>query len=348
MNQFYNNSGDLVHNWYAAGLGSEIRQNVPVRVTIFQVPIVLWRNSDNTIVALVDRCNHRNAPLSEGKIIDNCLVCPYHGWTYDESGQCVNIPSEGPHTERIPNKKVEKFPVIEEHGLVWIWMGRDSTPDCAPFPMPTMKEKGWNHYYMTTDFESNVTDLVENFMDVPHTVYVHKGWFRDRKQICIKATVERTEDSVLVSYDQSGDAIGFSDKLLNPKGLPMKHTDNFYMPNNTKVDYIYGEEERGFIITSTCTPIKDFSSRVYTLISYKFGWLTPLAKLGLKWYTKIVINQDVEIMNLQGKNLQAYGSKNFKSTQSDTMHIFIETLRQSAKKNASPPPGRSKDIEFWV
>lgn len=237
-------------------------------------------------MAILDQCNHRNVPLSEGKIVHDCVVCPYHGWTYNDQGQCVQIPSEGPHKERIPHTKVESFPVREEHGLVWIWMGRTNSIDKDPFPMPTMKNKEWDHYYMVTHFENNVTDLVENFMDVPHTIYVHKGWFRDRKQIRIGAMVERTKDSVLVTYDQSNDAIGFSNWLINPKNLEMKHTDNFYMPNNTRVDYIFGKEERGFIITSTCTPVSPYSTLVYTLITYKFGWLTPVARLGLNWYTK--------------------------------------------------------------
>ena len=75
---------------------------------------------------------------------------------------------------------------------------------------------------MTTKFSNNVTNLVENFMDVPHTIYVHKGWFRDRKQMRVPMNVERTEDSVLVSYQQNNDSIGAFDWMINPKGLSME------------------------------------------------------------------------------------------------------------------------------
>lgn len=347
MSSMYDKSGDLVNSWYAAGLSSEFRKNKIVAKEIFEVPIVLWRNDQGEVSAILDRCFHRNVPLSEGKLVDQCLVCPYHGWTYNSEGQCVNIPSEGPHTERIPKNKVQKFQIKEEHDLVWVWMGQGK-PTKDPFPMPTMQDKGWHYYYMTTHFKNGVTDLAENFMDVPHTVFVHKGWFRDRKQIRIGAQVERTENSVLVTYDQSNDAIGFSNRLINPKNLEMKHTDNFYMPNNTRVDYIFGEEERGFIITSTCTPISPFSTMVYTLISYKFGWLTPLARLGLNWYTKKVINQDVWIMKLHGDNVKKFGQKDYRSTQCDTMHLYIESLRKAAINETEPPNPRKKEIEFWV
>jgi phenylpropionate dioxygenase-like ring-hydroxylating dioxygenase large terminal subunit len=346
--EMYNASGDLTKGWYAAGLSKNFLPQKVTKVEIFEIPIAVWRKKNGEVVAILDQCKHRNVPLSEGKIIHDCVVCPYHGWTYNDQGQCVQIPSEGPHTERIPKVKVESFPVREENSLVWIWMGRANPIDKDPFPMPTMENKRWNHYYMVTHFENNVTDLVENFMDVPHTIYVHKGWFRDRKQIRIGAKVERTTNSVLVTYDQSNDAIGFSNWLINPNNLPMKHTDNFYMPNNTRVDYIYGEEERGFIITSTCTPVGPYSTMVYTLISYKFGWLTPIAKFGLNWYTKKVINQDVWIMGLQGKSLRKFTESHYHSTQCDAMHLYIESMRRAATNRVTEPNPITKEIEFWV
>lgn len=346
----YEKSGLLVEHWYAAGLSERFEAGKPVPCMILEVPLVLWRTDSGEVTAILDRCNHRNAPLSKGRVHKNCLVCPYHGWTYDAAGQCVDIPSEGPHKERIPNKRVPAFPVQESGGLVWVWMGREKTPDKVPFDMPVLKEQGWHSYYMTTLFNNNVTDLVENFMDVPHTVFVHKGWFREKKQICVQAKVERTPDSVLVTYDQPKDSIGFSGWLVNPKGLDMLHTDNFYMPNITRVDYIFGAAERGFIITSTCTPVRPFETLVYTLITYKFGWLTPLARLGLGMYTRKVIDQDVWIMDLHGKNIQQFGGTDYKSTQCDYMHLYIESLRDWAAQGGgkNPPQPIIKDIEFWI
>lgn len=343
----YSDAGDLVKSWYAVGKSKKFGKK-PTKVRIFDIDIVCWRKDNGEVAAILDRCNHRNVPLSEGRIVDQCIVCPYHGWKYDDRGQCVQIPSEGPNPDRIPNKHVEQFPVKEIYGLVWLWMGRSHDVDKEPFEMPLLKEKKWHHYYMVTQFENNVTDLVENFMDVPHTVFVHKGWFRDRKQIRIEAKVERTENSVLVTYDQSNDAIGFSDRIFNPKKLPMQHTDNFYMPNNTRVDYIYGAEERGFIITSTCTPVSPFLTNVYTLITYKFGWWSLVAKRLLHWYTKRVINQDVWIMKVHGDQVKKMGQMDYRSTQCDTMHLYIQSLRKAAKNKQSPPNSMIKNIEFWI
>tara|TARA_B100000497_G_scaffold2384_1_gene2743 strand:+ start:6471 stop:7514 length:1044 start_codon:yes stop_codon:yes gene_type:complete len=342
--------GLLKNYWYAAGTSSEVNGNKPTKRIIFNIPIVLWRASDNKLSALLDRCAHRNAPLSEGRVKDCEIVCPYHGWTFNQNGQCSNIPSEGPHKERIPKHKIEKFPTLEQNGLIWVWMGRDISPDKQPFPMPLKNTKGWKNYYMITRFSNNVTNLVENFMDVPHTIYVHKGWFRDRKQMKVPMYVERTEDSVLVSYDQNNDSISAFDWMINPKGLPMQHTDKFFMPNVTRVDYTFGEEEKAFIITSTCTPVSPYESIVYTLISYKFGWFNLFAKLFLPWYTRKVINQDVEIMQIQGKNIKHFKETKFKSTQADLLHIYIESLRSFTKsgEKGTPPKPIKKAAEFWI
>ncbi|MDX5298480.1 MAG: aromatic ring-hydroxylating dioxygenase subunit alpha [Gammaproteobacteria bacterium] len=340
--------GALKDYWYAAALSEAVTGKAPLSVVILETRIVLWRNRDGAVAALRDRCLHRNTFLSPGTVKDDCIRCPYHGWTFDAQGSCVNVPSEGPDGKPYPNRKVEAFPVREQHGLVWVWMGGDVAPDKDPFPMPHYGEKGWNTYYMKTHFNNGVTQLVENFMDVPHTVFVHKGWFRDRKKLRVDSTVERTADSVLVTY-HAQDAIGFTEWVLNPKRLPMKHTDNFYMPNNTRVDYIYGDDERGFVITSTCTPISEYETTVFTLISYKFGLSNHLFKTFLPWYTRQVIQQDVEIMENQGRSLREEGPA-FRSTPADTLHVFIESLREHAQSGAqgSAPKPMSRNVVFWI
>lgn len=342
--------GRLKESWYAACMSEELTSKAPLGRMILEEMLVLWRAPSGKALAMEDRCLHRNALLSKGDIVDGCLACPYHGWTYNATGQCVHIPSEGPDTSCIPkDKRLAQFHVMEQDGLVWVWMG-DDEPVGKPFTMPKWKAPGWGSYYMRTPFDNSVTNCVENFMDVPHTVFVHRGWFRSQSQTPIKTTVERTENSVLVTYDQPKDSIGLTNRLLNPKNLPMVHTDKFYMPNNTRVDYVFGDEDTAFIITSTCTPVRDFETMVYTLISYKMGKLNPIAKTFLPWYTRKVIDQDVDIMTIQGQSLKHHGTPNFNSTPADTLHVHIEALRNWAESGGEgdPPQPLTEEMTFWV
>lgn len=344
-------SGLLTRYWYAGARSEEVTAKAPIGRKIFGELVVLWRTPDGRAVAMIDRCLHRNALLSEGDLFDGCIGCPYHGWTYDASGRCVNIPSEGENGAAPPDeRRLETFPVREQDGLVWLWLDPAHAPDRDPFPMPFWRAPGWNAYYMTTPFENGVTNLVENFMDVPHTVFVHKGWFRSRSRKKVPTVVERTPDSVLVTYDQPKDSIGFTEKILNPKRLPMVHTDKFYMPNNTRVDYVFGDLERAFVITSTCTPMTEHETMVYTLISYRLGWFNHVAKYFLPFYTRKVIEQDVDIMEIQGRALRHYGRPEFTSTPADALHVHIEALRAWAEAGGQGPrPAPTVDrMDFWI
>ena len=235
--------GLLKDAWYAAALSRELSGKRPLARVILEQPIVLWRARDGRAVAMEDRCAHRGAALSKGALFDGKLGCAYHGWVYDAAGRCVAVPSEGGHAPAA-ECRVTSFPVCEQHGLVWVWMG-DSAPLRDPFPMPFWNSPGWGTYYMVTSFPNDVTHLVENFMDVPHTTFVHVGWFRKPSHKRVRVIVERTADSVLVTYDLPDDEIGFTGRILNPDGAPTEHTDKLFMPNNTRVDYRFGPR-RGF------------------------------------------------------------------------------------------------------
>lgn len=346
-------AGLLKNYWYVACLAEELGRKKPLARTIMDERLVLWRDAEGRAVAMLDRCLHRNAPLSEGDLFDGCIGCPYHGWTYDRDGACVNVPSAGPEGAPVA-LRIETFPVRERDGLVWVWMGGDVEPEREPFAMPFYRAPGWRRYYMVTAFDNDVTSLVENFMDVPHTVFVHRGWFRSRSRRAVDMRVERTADSVLVSYEQPDDQIGFTRLLLNPKGLPMTHTDRFYMPNITRVDYLWGEAETGFVITSQCTPVDAGRSMVYTLISYKLPisapLLTPVLQPLLRRYTRAVIEQDVDIMRVHGSVLRHYGERAYASTPADYHHVFIESLRDHAAaggRGEAPAPAR-EEVRFWI
>lgn len=338
-------SGTLNHHWYAACTGAELKANRPLGRTILGERLVLFRDAAGAPAALKDRCLHRNALLSEGEVFDGCLGCPYHGWTYDAAGRVVNIPSEGPERFVREDKRLERFPAVEGDGLVWVYMGQADDIRSEPPEMPCRRGGGWRAYYMVTPFENNVTNLVENFMDVPHTVFVHAGWFRSRRRVEGEAIVRRSERTVEIEYMHE-DRIGFTGRLLNPRGERMVHTDRFFMPNTTRVDYRFGEA-RQFVIASTITPVAPMASVVYTAIAFRLGPLSPLLEPFLRWYTRQVIQQDVTIMANQGRSL-AHAPPAFMSTEADLVHAYIESLRHHAEHGGPAPPPEERRIRFWI
>ena len=125
-------SGLLNRHWYAACRSQDLKKSKPLAQVLFEESIVLWRDQSGRARAMLDRCLHRNAPLSEGVIYDGMLCCPYHGWSYDEHGVCVHVPSMGPCSKAPEGLQLETFHVREQDGLVWVWMGLEE-PDEDPF-----------------------------------------------------------------------------------------------------------------------------------------------------------------------------------------------------------------------
>lgn len=317
--------GLLSRHWQIACLSSELIE-APLQRVIYDRPYVLFRTKEGRAVCLLDRCLHRHALLSEGDCRDGNLTCPYHGWKYDETGAVVTIPSEGPE---YPSSKhsTHSYPVIEQEGVIWVWPHKEDPGEMRPWNFPRFGEKDWVHYFMVTDFENEVTNLVENFMDVPHTVFVHRGWFRNKAQTKVPMTVQTKHGRVLVTYEQAQDEIApLLKPLMNPHNAPMVHTDEFIFPNITSVTYSYGEKY-GVHINSQCTPVSTMKTRVYTYIAYRLRFANSLIKPFIQYYTRQVIEQDVLIMRNQGKSLAFDSKTTFRSTPADEVHKAIERLR---------------------
>lgn len=349
MSRLKERDGHLIENWYIACKSEELAKK-PLALTLYDENLVLFRDLNNKPVALPNRCLHRYAKLSEGEVINGELVCPYHSWTYNNEGMVSRVPSEG--DKQLKGKRcLKSLPCHEKEGVIWVWMGKGEPTDISSiWSWPHYQEKGWVSYIMVTDFNNEVTNLVENFMDVPHTVSVHKGWFRNEALKKVPIVTETSKGQVLVTYEQPEDSIGVLIKpLLNPSGAPMIHTDCFIFPNITKVDYSFGPHSQ-YVINSQCTPISAFKSRVYTYIGYKIPFVGPILKPFIQFYTRQVIEQDVWIMDVQRANLNEDEEPRFQSTPADEPHLQIERLRSLGVKGDASVFEVQKRVEgeIWI
>lgn len=339
-------AADGLHDqWFVACTGSELRNGKPRGVKILGLGVVLFRQRSGEVVALIDQCVHRGTRLSAGKLADDCLVCPYHGWRYDGQGQVVHIPTiDGAQPAATPGDypfRQRRLPVREQDGLIWVYRGDDSAvADSVPiFRMPFHGEKPWQSYYMVNTFDGDIGMLAQNFMDVPHTVFVHDGIFRSSRGKAMEATVALNAQSVEVTYHDGSDKIGMMDWLTNPHHEPLVHTDRFFAPNVTRCDYRWGSLS-GFLIVSQITPIDARSSRVYTYIAYRFPlprWVLRALRPLLHLYTHIVIQQDVRIMRAHREGLDNAPGFEVHNVRADVVHVGIERLLAAVRRGESLP-----------
>jgi vanillate O-demethylase monooxygenase subunit len=165
------------NTWYIAAEPQEVSQR-PLARTILGTPVVLYRTESGRIVALEDRCPHRFAPLSLGRVIGENLRCGYHGAQFDCSGACVAVPGQ---SILPPKAKVASFPTVEKHGYIWIWPGDPAgAADLQSIPdfFYRSDHPGWDGGY--GHFESiraNYNLINDNLFDITHAEYVHPESF---------------------------------------------------------------------------------------------------------------------------------------------------------------------------
>ena len=330
--------------WYIACRSKEL-QKKPLKISILSVDFALFRDELQAPVAILDRCLHRNAQLSQGWVKEGCLSCPYHGWVYQKDGQVIDIPA---HKSK-GHSRQQTFPVKEQEGYIYVWLGdTPPTADEKPFAIPKWGIKGYHHLSLTNLFENTVTNCCENFLDIPHTVFVHPGIFRVKRNQKILARVVREQGRVSASYSNETDNLGFFSKFLNPKAKEILHHDHFYMPNVTCVEY-FVEPRRHFFITSQSIPIASRQTLVYTDLTYNYGMMSRLAAPLIRSQAQKIISQDQVILKNQNTNLVKYGEA-FQNSPSDQLHIYLESIRRALERGEDPKamPRKEKEIEFWV
>jgi phenylpropionate dioxygenase-like ring-hydroxylating dioxygenase large terminal subunit len=315
--------------WYIAAESRELKRK-PIAVNLFDSFIVLFRSDQGVVAALEDRCSHRNMALSRGQVSSDCITCPYHGWGFDAAGRCVQIPSLGT-SAHLPNHGVRAYPVREQDGYVWIYPG-ESLPDFEPFRLPHHHEQGWSSFRMRTRFQASVEACLENFLDCPHTVYVHQGWFRNHDTRELSALVRSTPDTVEVEFQGEPISKSLVSRLFFPNGRELRHTDRFLMPNISRVDYDFGPD-RHFIITSQCTPMADFETDVHTVVTFSFGRIAPLVRLLLEPVCRQIIRQDVAILAAQTRQIRRFGGRQFHHVETDLLGLRIQSMRRRAESS---------------
>ena len=160
-------------NWWVAAYSAEIGLT-PVQRWLLDRPVVLYRAASGAVVALDDRCPHRWAPLSLGKVHGDDIACGYHGFRFGPDGRCVLIPTQA----SVPNvARVRSYPVVEAAPFVWIWTG-DADAAAAASPPPALDwavDPGRVTATGSMQLACNYMALKENVLDLSHFAFVHEN-----------------------------------------------------------------------------------------------------------------------------------------------------------------------------
>ena len=163
--------------WYAMALASQVTPREPLAIPFQLGELVATRTKAGEIVVRQARCAHRGCSLRQGILEDGHLTCPYHGWQYDDQGECVHMPALRTG-ESIPKQaKIAVFPAVERHGLIWVWISRQGEPPSYDVEdIPELDQLNMTHQPkadITYDFKGHYSRSIENGIDPTHAPFTH-------------------------------------------------------------------------------------------------------------------------------------------------------------------------------
>ncbi len=167
--------------WHPVALSASV-VHAPVPVRLLQRELVLWRDGAGALQAFADQCPHRGARLSLGRVHDGKLECPYHGWQFAASGQCVQVPALPTFTPPAAHC-AHRFEACEAQGLVWVRLeaGTAGLPAFEAESDARLRKLNCGPY----DVAASAPRIIENFLDMSHFGFVHEGWLGTRAATAI-------------------------------------------------------------------------------------------------------------------------------------------------------------------
>lgn len=180
--------------WYMAAWSDEV-SNQPLARTLLDEPVVLYRDAEGEPHALFDRCPHRFAPLSAGRVENGILLCGYHGLGFGGDGACARNP-HGPITKAL---RVTSYPVVEAHRAIWIWMGDAGRADPALIRdlsfVDDAPDTAFNKGYLNGT--GNYQLFVDNILDLSHADYLHPDTLGGGAVTRTPAEIEERIDGII-------------------------------------------------------------------------------------------------------------------------------------------------------
>lgn len=281
----------LLNEWHAVAAVEQLEENKPFGARLLGMDIVIWQSTDG-IVAWQDLCVHRGARLSLGKVLDNCLHCPYHGWVYNDEGRCVRIPA---HPEQSPSEKAQtrQFHAQVKHELVWVCMGEPSheIPHFAEWDNPEYRNIMSGPY----EFEAMGPRVIENFLDVSHFPFVHEGSLGDPSHPEIADYEAQFDENGVVA---EGISVWQPDPDGTGEGANVTYTYKVLRP---LVAYFVKTKGPSFAALYAVCPVDETRSRGWVLMSMNYGFDQDAAEI--RRFQDVVTGEDIPIVESQRPEL---------------------------------------------
>lgn len=297
--------------WYVVAFSDELGA-APLPLIVLEQPVVLYRRADGRPAALEDRCIHRRAPLSIGRVRGDALECGYHGLQFDPAGRCVKIPGQA----AIPlDAAVRSYPVVERHGCIWLWTGDPARADVATIrDFHWLEKPGWQLTKRHAHIPCHYQLVIDNLLDLSHLAFVHASTVGS-PELADSAEVrtERLPDGVRVSrwtldvppartYAQFG---RYQSNVDRWQISDFRAPCTFVIDNGSALagtgapEGGPGAQRWGFIVCHGITPETERSTNYFWALAHGFGADDPEAVAEFHRQSQQVIAEDIAVFEAQ-------------------------------------------------
>ncbi len=302
-------------HWYPLLAAKKLKAGKATRVTFAGEPIVIVRTKSGKLFALEDRCAHRQVPLSQGVVNGDNIQCCYHGWIYNCSGKCINIPYVG-ESKQMP-RGVRSYPCREDYGMIFVFPGDADKAAFVDFPdIPSWKTGEYKTRYLDHTVDCHYSFLHENLMDMNHQ-FLHR---RIMANITAKFLDLREGDNY-VEVDYSFEREGrqpIGEKVMLSRMKDKKKESKDLMTVRTEYPYqilkfwTAGSEHPALDLWITYVPIdrQQRQNHTFGLINVRKPGIPGLLNLlwpFLIYFTNGIFNEDRWVVEMEQAAFDAQG-----------------------------------------
>ena len=340
-------SFEVKEAWYPVAYLKDLDKTKPTTFTLLEIDLVIWwDNNSQSWRAFADRCPHRLASLSEGRINEQgWLECPYHGWSFSGKGNCEHIPQQ-PETGKAHVSKracATSYPTQTAQGLLFVYPGNAAEAHQVKVPIVEQMEESpqeWVCLDLFRDLPYDALTLLENVIDVSHVPYTHHRTVSKRSNAApIELAITKSDKNGFQGVWEEGPRKG---------ELGTQYT-SFIAPCLMWHDLTSKQFGRTLTVVYA-TPIQKGKCRLFARFPFKFSSRIPALAIELtpRWYSHInqhtVLEDDQIFLHAQERYLEDRGGINnysrefYLATKAD---LYISELRQWTNLyHADPFPDR--------
>jgi len=310
--------------WTPVAIARELRPGKPLAAQVAGTRVVLWRGADGAPAALVDRCPHRGAALSLGRVTGGVIQCPFHGWRFDAAGCAVSIPWNPDAKKRALGAAA--VPVREAANLIWIYTEPGADPGTGP-EIGEIDDPRLRLCSFALEWRVHWTRAMENMLDSPHLPFVHRATIGRG----LAPLVERRMDIAVEEQPWGFRSTIAVDGAARPGGL------DFRWPNRMVLHI--GLPRRKLVLSVACVPID--ARRTRLLLTTARSFLThPWLDVWFDLMNRRIAAEDKAIVE-SSDPIEVPDAREEKSVRTDAPTLRFRTLYQRRLKrgDACPPAG---------